>query len=163
MKEQADNLVTSFNVQLTDPFDPLAKSERFVIEADCIESDGGVVFFIKAGMIVYGCPLSRLAEFEAQDVTEVPALLEESNLPLYRSHKIVAGAEITAIATLNTGHAHLQCVGPEEEPETFMITVGKAYMDKHTPAVGGYYVRYGSGYESWSPAPEFEAGYINVR
>jgi len=37
--------------------------------------------------------------------------------------------------------------------------VSAAYMNKHKPQVGGYYVRYKDGYESWSPAEAFEEGY----
>lgn len=37
--------------------------------------------------------------------------------------------------------------------------VNKAYLEKHNPQIGGYYVLYPDGYESWSPAEAFEAGY----
>ena len=39
------------------------------------------------------------------------------------------------------------------------IKVDRAYMNKHKPEVGGYYLRYEDGYESWSPAKAFEDGY----
>lgn len=39
------------------------------------------------------------------------------------------------------------------------VMVPKAYMEKHSPEVGGYFVRYEDGYESYSPAQAFEAGY----
>jgi hypothetical protein len=35
-------------------------------------------------------------------------------------------------------------------------------MIKHAPQVGGYYVRYPDGYESWSPAKAFEEGYTEA-
>lgn len=33
------------------------------------------------------------------------------------------------------------------------------WLDKHKPEVGGYYVLYDDGYESYSPAKAFEEGY----
>lgn len=42
------------------------------------------------------------------------------------------------------------------------LEVTKEYMDKHNPQVGGYYVKYADGYESWSPAKVFEEGYIEM-
>ena len=33
------------------------------------------------------------------------------------------------------------------------------YIDRHKPAVGGYYVVYKDGYKSFSPAEAFEQGY----
>jgi hypothetical protein len=35
-------------------------------------------------------------------------------------------------------------------------------MTKHNPQVGGYYVMYKDGYQSWSPASEFEDGYTRI-
>jgi hypothetical protein len=37
--------------------------------------------------------------------------------------------------------------------------VSESYLLKHTPAPGGYYVRYEDGYESYSPAEAFEKAY----
>jgi hypothetical protein len=39
------------------------------------------------------------------------------------------------------------------------IPVNAEYLQKHKPRVGGYYVRYADGYESFSPAQAFEEGY----
>lgn len=36
------------------------------------------------------------------------------------------------------------------------------YMNKHQPQIGGYYVKYADGYESFSPAEAFESGYTKV-
>ena len=38
------------------------------------------------------------------------------------------------------------------------VVVSAAYVAKHDPQVGGYYVLYPDGYESWSPAEAFRAG-----
>lgn len=40
--------------------------------------------------------------------------------------------------------------------------VDAAYMRKHTPHVGGYYVVYTDGYKSFSPAQAFEEGYTRI-
>ena len=37
--------------------------------------------------------------------------------------------------------------------------VSHAYLRKHKPKIGGYYVVYEDGYESYSPAKAFEGGY----
>lgn len=37
--------------------------------------------------------------------------------------------------------------------------VGQAYIDKHTLRIGGYYIIYEDGYESFSPTEAFEEGY----
>jgi hypothetical protein len=39
------------------------------------------------------------------------------------------------------------------------ITVSENYIHKHNPQIGGYYVLYEDGYESFSPADAFESGY----
>jgi hypothetical protein len=40
--------------------------------------------------------------------------------------------------------------------------VDQAYMDKHKPEVGGYFVQYDDGYKSFSPAKAFEEGYTRI-
>ena len=77
-----------------------------------------------------------------------------SGLPLYTCHKTVEAFKIAAIRPLangevmligyNAAHSHRESV---------------AYVDKHHPQVGGYYVRYQDGYSSWSPTEAFESGY----
>lgn len=42
------------------------------------------------------------------------------------------------------------------------FAVSPEYCRKHKPQVGGYYVRYKDGYESFSPAQAFEEGYTRV-
>ena len=37
-----------------------------------------------------------------------------------------------------------------------------AYVSKHQPKVGGYYVVYEGGYKSWSPPDAFEGGYTKI-
>jgi hypothetical protein len=40
--------------------------------------------------------------------------------------------------------------------------VGAHFMIKHDPQVGGYFVEYEDGYESFSPAKAFEGGYTRL-
>jgi hypothetical protein len=50
---------------------------------------------------------------------------------------------------------------PEDE-DYFEFGVSSAYMAKHDPQPGGYWVRYEDGYESYSPAEAFEGGYTRI-
>lgn len=70
----------------------------------------------------------------------------------YKSHKEVDAFLIDEIVP---GDAFTSLLGIDGSS----VTVDRAYMDKHKPQVGGYYVRYADGYESWSPAEAFEEGY----
>ena len=82
--------------------------------------------------------------------------MTQPKLPKYMSHKIVEAVKISSI-DLTEGillHHELSDIPP--------IEVSVAYMRKHEPKAGGYYVRYPDGYESWSPAEAFEDGYTRI-
>ena len=80
-------------------------------------------------------------------------------LPKWQSHKIVEAGKIGGIDRADGGGALLILDLPALH-STLEQRVDQAYLDKHDPQVGGYYVRYpGDGYESWSPAEAFEDGY----
>lgn len=81
------------------------------------------------------------------------------SLPKYKSHKEVWAGKIAAIHYTGNGGALLQM--EDEEVQDF-IRVTPAYVAKHNPLVGGYYVLYADGYESWSPADAFESGYTRI-
>jgi hypothetical protein len=81
------------------------------------------------------------------------------DLKKYKSHKVVEAAKIEMIS-LNTspdtywdGKSRLTFAGG------VYVIVERHYMRKHEPQVGGYYVLYKDGYESFSPAEAFESGY----
>mgnify|MGYP001619083439 CR=1 FL=1 len=78
-------------------------------------------------------------------------------LPTYRSHKVVQALKLCEVrhGQLADGTGLLV---PEEDG-FLPFRVSRAYMLKHNPQPGGYYVRYPDGYESWSPAAAFEEGY----
>ncbi len=85
-------------------------------------------------------------------------------MPRYQSHKQVWALKIREIASSST---------PDQESDGSMLLlfeeagygarlVSRDFMRKHTPKVGGYFVVYNDGYESWSPAEAFEDGYRRV-
>ncbi len=80
----------------------------------------------------------------------------------YQSHKVVEAFKIDGIESTERtadGEFTTYLFANREHQE---VTVDRAYMDKHQPQVGGYYVRYADGYESWSPAEAFEEGYTKI-
>lgn len=79
-------------------------------------------------------------------------------LTRYRCHKEVLAAKIAAVQHLRDGSASLTIVD-ENGNEVEGFGVSPSYVQKHSPQVGGYYVCYSDGYESWSPAHAFEQGY----
>jgi len=40
--------------------------------------------------------------------------------------------------------------------------VSAEFLAKHKPEVGGYWVQYADGYQSFSPAAAFEEGYTRI-
>lgn len=81
-----------------------------------------------------------------------------AEMPRYKCHKEVHALKISRIGWLNPDEA---VIVPADEGFG-QFTVDKAYMDKHQPAPGGYYVVYADGYKSFSPAGPFESGYTRV-
>ncbi len=92
----------------------------------------------------------------AEDEPEV-ATTSPGGLPEYKCHKVVTALLIIAAESLSNGRIRLTGVDPMHA-----IIVDADYVDKHRPQIGGYYVRYHDGYQSWSPAAAFEAGYTLV-
>lgn len=82
----------------------------------------------------------------------------QTEMPKYQSHKKVWALKIKEIVLSGDGQA---VIVPGEEPYA-SFTVDKDYMDKHKPAVGGYYVVYKDGYRSFSPAEAFEDGHTRI-
>lgn len=77
----------------------------------------------------------------------------EREMPRYRSHKEVWALKIKSIEG--------NVITPEEEGFA-PFEVDARYFEKHEPKAGGYFVQYRDGYKSWSPASEFEDGYVRV-
>lgn len=90
--------------------------------------------------------------------------MEPRRLQLWQSHKQVQAGKIQAI-DLNWDRStdcRLQVATPMTPEGWIWLYVDNAYMDRHMPVVGGYFVRYTEGYESFSPAEPFEAGYVAI-
>ncbi len=84
-------------------------------------------------------------------------------MPRYHSHKDVWALKIAAIGAPapdrdDDGSRLLHF----EEPGYGARRVSAAYIRKHDPQPGGYFVVYKDGYESFSPAQAFEEGYTRV-
>jgi hypothetical protein len=108
--------------------------------------------------------------------------MTEHRFPEYECHKTVRAARIASvIATIQDGeHAGkpgliLQWTGQPDAGDsvrffTLLVPVTQAYMDKHQPLPGGYWVAYmdaagkfsEDSYQSFSPADAFESGYRRV-
>ena len=92
--------------------------------------------------------------------------MSKKELPKYVSHKTVSAVklelvihrpnpDLTGKTAAGSHGGYLHPVDTSFSP----IEVSAAYMTKHVPRPGGYYVKYEDGYESFSPAAAFEAGY----
>lgn len=87
-------------------------------------------------------------------------------LPRYQCHKQVRALKIQHIlrkpnpdTTGRSAAASYGAVLTPHEDNYVSFDVSAEYMCKHKPEVGGYYVVYEDGYESYSPASAFESGY----
>ena len=91
-----------------------------------------------------------------------------TEMPRYRCHKQVWALKIAAIefdehkaGAENHATDGSATITPSEKGYApFKVDV--AYVRKHQPRAGGYYVVYDDGYKSWSPAAAFEAGYTRI-
>jgi hypothetical protein len=78
-----------------------------------------------------------------------------AELKTYDCHKTVRAGKISAIVQRTVEFTDLHVEGMEG----FSVIAPRAWMEKHQPEVGGYYVQYNDGYASYSPAAAFEEGY----
>ena len=81
-------------------------------------------------------------------------------MPRYKCHKEVWALKIKDILR-EPGQYEPSLIVPEEEAYAPFL-VPAAYVAKHNPQIGGYYVVYSDGYESFSPADAFESGYSRI-
>lgn len=80
-----------------------------------------------------------------------------NELPLYKCHKKVKAFKIDEITFDSDSENRAMLKG------YCLVKVDHNYLKKHNPQVGGYYVRYADGYESFSPAEAFESGYSLIK
>lgn len=97
------------------------------------------------------------------DFTEVYGV---AKLPVWKSHKLVFAARIMEQGTLHGSPERIE----DDSFQTWRLENGGSVsvsksLYARVPggvAVGGFFVRYDDGYESWSPAAAFEGGYTRI-
>lgn len=80
-------------------------------------------------------------------------------MPRYKCYKEVWALKIAAIEYVHSAQDTVTAIITPAEKSYAAFTVDEAYINKHKPEVGGYYVVYRDGYRSFSPAAAFEEGY----
>lgn len=83
----------------------------------------------------------------------------KARLETYVSHKRVQAGKILFMAKDEINDRLMLHINSMAN----ILPVPLAFLDRHKPENGGYYVRYADGYESYSPAKAFEEGYTLVR
>lgn len=86
-----------------------------------------------------------------------------TDLPKWKCHKEVQADKIVDEGYDGNTHAVSLKL---ESGESIVVRVLSPFWERLPPGekstVGGYYVRYEDGYESWSPAKAFEDGYTRI-
>ena len=85
-------------------------------------------------------------------------------MPRYQCHKKVWALKIKKIQVHGRDETYSDAgatITPEEEGYGD-FEVSYAWVYKHQPKVGGYYICYEDGYASFSPAGPFEEGYTRI-
>ena len=89
-----------------------------------------------------------------------------SELPRWKSHKIVRAAQILEIEiqAANAWRVNLD-IGTApgaSQPSTLGTLLHRDAVASKQPSVGDYFVLYEDGYKSWSPKAAFEEGYARL-
>lgn len=84
--------------------------------------------------------------------------------PRWKCHKEVRAAKIVSVSPRTWGLLSVLTLEIEPKGPLFCanVQVTQAWMAKHQPMKGGYYVLYEDGYASFSPAAAFESGYTRI-
>ena len=75
-------------------------------------------------------------------------------MPKYRCHKTVWALKIKDVVVQGSKNVIVP-----ENTRYAPFSVDEAYIQKHKPEAGGYFVQYADRYQSYSPAKAFEEGY----
>jgi hypothetical protein len=81
-------------------------------------------------------------------------------MPRYKCYKEVWALKIWAITIPEDTEAEATITPLKREYAPFKVSA--AYIKKHDPQVGGYFVVYDGGYQSYSPCDAFESGYVLI-
>ena len=91
-------------------------------------------------------------------------MTSSAKLPRWQSHKVVEADKIVEVSSREPSQSNgarivwlLACGVRIHASDTLLNRVPKGL-----PSLGGYYVRYEDGFESWSPARAFEEGYTRL-
>lgn len=79
----------------------------------------------------------------------------ETRMPRYKTHKISTVVSALKIKSIEASGCSASFLIPEEDGHA-PVEVSADYMAKNKPVVGGYYMRYAEGYESFCEAEIFE-------
>jgi len=81
-------------------------------------------------------------------------------LPKYQKHRVVEAIQIKKIVKMiQQVEGYLYPV----KKGVPIVIVSEAYMSKHMPNCGGYYLKYADGYESYSLQGTFKDSYIQIK
>jgi len=98
-------------------------------------------------------------------VSDPVAGMNTYGLLRYKCHKeVFAGKIVNINGTGDTSNLPviLNILTAEVDGMVGSIPVSTDYVTRHNPQVGGYFVLYADGYQSFSPADAFESGYSRL-
>jgi len=85
----------------------------------------------------------------------------DREMPRYRCHKVVWALKIAELKYDGHGENGSAVITPVEQGYA-PFPIDAAYVQKHKPQPGGYYVVYEDGYKSFSPGQAFVEGYARI-
>ncbi len=112
--------------------------------------------------------LTAFNELASEDlvkkINELSAAGAQREMPRYQCHKKVWAFKIAALKdpTKPGEESDGSRIIIPADPGYAPFRVDHAYVTKHKPVEGGYYVVYEDGYKSFSPAKVFEDGYAKI-
>lgn len=107
---------------------------------------------------VWALKIKAITFAEKPTIAELEELLNrEDDVPV-----IVNSDGSLSVQGRNPDEDVIGAVIEPEDANFAAFPVNRAYVLKHNPQAGGYYVVYADGYKSWSPAQAFEEGYTRI-
>ncbi len=133
------------------------------MDVHCCNCHSGFLFDVNSCV----CQFEREEPMQSQETgdifmgdLEAQKLPGNKELPRYQSHKQVWALKIAEVKRGQLSDGSGEIVPVDEGYRSFRVD--RAYMLKHDPQPGGYYVLYADGYKSFSPAEAFEGGYTRI-
>lgn len=85
----------------------------------------------------------------------------QCEMPKYKCHKEVHALRIDTLKPRTPDDGTLLLTPADDGFAPFILDA--AFVSKHAPKTGGYYVVYEDGYKSFSPATAFTSGYTRIK